>query len=82
MRSQLYKEKGLYEDLKWLADNYLHVGMDREDVEIILGSDNEPNVGNPKYEALYSSMREVPRGDYLSITLKDNKVETWGWIDE
>ena len=80
--TERYANTNDYNNLKWVADNCLCVGMTRKEVEWLLGYGEEPYVGDPEYEVLYMSERGVPFGHILAIELEDGLVKSWGWIDE
>ena len=81
-----YRETHSYDDLEWLAENVLQIGMARQHVWNVLGPTGDGRFGEFLCDAStweYTGAREIPEGSHLLIDFNNaNEVVDFGWASE
>lgn len=80
--ARIYRRHSDHEALRWLADNVVVKGIDRNTVESLIGEGGDPFVGDNEYTRMYWSRREPARGHYLLIHYDGRYVEDCEWVSE
>lgn len=77
-----YQKNCKYDDLRWLAENFLSQGLSTAEVERVMGAGIAPPTGALDAARVYPTIDGKLTAGLLYVHYKNGFVESWEWASE